>query len=196
MNSDLIIIISESKKGISKRFLAAISYTIGFWYIFFFITEIAKYYNYSFYKPNPFINYYSYYLLVPALAFIRYSTNKVKQKQVIINLTKNKYRRQSFYGLFSFRGGWQTLPEIDYISIYRDRTEADFELQLWGKNNKRIKLFESDNWAELFYMGYNAATKLGVEFYNSLHKDDKHWVNLSLPVMELINNLEVKYKRM
>jgi len=195
MNSDLVII-SQSKKELWKRVMASFAFTLSIWYVVLFIVEFSNYQKITNIKIPYFIWYHSNYFFVAFVWLVWYSIRKVKIKQVVFDLNEKKYRKESVIGPFLFKKQWENLSEFDYISVYSDRIEGDFELHLWFKGNKRIRLFESDNWAELFYLGYQSVNKLNIEFYNSLHKDDKFWVDLNISVMDQIDDMESKYRRL
>ena len=193
MNNDLVVV-SQSKKELWKRVMASFAFTLSVWYLFLFIVEFSNYQKLTNVRMPYFIWYHSYYFFVVFVWLVWYSIKKVKIKQVVFSLNKNKIRKKSIIGPFVFKSKWEDMYDLEYVSVYSDRTEGDFELHLWFKDNKRIRLFESDNWAELFFLGYQTANKLNIDFYNSLHHVDKYWVDLSVPALDHIDNMESKYK--
>lgn len=190
------IIISENQKAFYIRFFAALSYTIGMWYLFFFIIQITNYFGLTRVEITPLVLNCSDYLLVPVLGFIGYMTIKIKVEKVAFNNSFTQYRKISSYGRITFKDNWKDLPKLDYVSIYYDGGEGDFEMHLWSFDHTRIKLFESDNWAELFYLTFLVASKLNIRMFNSINRKNGYWVDLTTPVMDQIDALELKYKRL
>ena len=101
------------------------------------------------------------------------------QKGVELNLDAMKYRElYSWYGLRF--GKWETLPKIDYVSIFKTKkgsrlragggnaahfiTEI-YKLNLFYNRNKHITLLESEDENKVFDAGNNISKLLNIKLH-------------------------------
>ena len=118
------------------------------------------------------------------LIFFGIALRFLMQKGVELNLDGMKYRELfSWYGVRF--GKWNTLPKIDYISIFKTKkgsrvragggnaahfTTEIFKLNLFYNRNKHITLLESEDENKVFDAGNNISKILNVK----LHKATKN----------------------
>ena len=78
-------------------------------------------------------------------------------------------------------GKWQTLNNLEYISIFprlkSDGLEA-FEVNLWYERNKHVELYERDNFEEAYKMAFKIADFLKIDLLDSTETHNAKWVNM------------------
>jgi len=118
------------------------------------------------------------------LVLLGISLHFLMEEGVELDLSENKYRQLiAWYGI-KF-GKWQTLPLIEYVSIFETKkksqvragggnaahfSEVIFKLNLFYKKNKHISLFESEDKDMVLKIGDNISKILDIRFHKALKK--------------------------
>ncbi|WP_089886702.1 hypothetical protein [Kriegella aquimaris] len=99
-------------------------------------------------------------------------------KRVFFDLDTKRYKVQHSVGPVCV-GQWKTLPEIDYVSVFR-QPKSDghyiFETNLWYQKNKHFNIYESVDPELAFAMGKSVAQKLNIDLLNATTPNNYFWV--------------------
>lgn len=108
-------------------------------------------------------------LVVSAIIVLTYGLKLVLVQQLQIDLEKGTYQKGFGIGPFSL-GIWKTLPQVDYISIFRQplkNGKFNFELNMWYDNIHHIELFYFNNPEEGFQTAQQVANHLKVNLVDA-----------------------------
>jgi len=116
------------------------------------------------------------------LVLLGISLRFLMEEGVELDLSEKRYRQlTSWYGI-KF-GKWQTLPKIEYVSIFETKkrsrvragggnaahfSEVIFKLNLFYKKNKHISLLDSEDRDEILKIGDNISKILNIRFHKAL----------------------------
>lgn len=108
-----------------------------------------------------------------------------------VNFNDRKYRMITAFGPQGF-GEWEPLPPVKCVSIFKTqlvsstygRSNASIttrqnviQVNLATEQNKRIRLFETENMDEAFAFGQEVAQKLELKLWDATTKEGR-WVDL------------------
>ncbi len=118
------------------------------------------------------------------LILLGISLRFLMQNGVELDLADMKFRKlNSWYGI-KF-GKWQTLPKIEYVSIFETKkgsrlrasggsaahfSTVIFKLNLFYSKNKHLTLLSSEDKNKVFTIGDNISKILDVKFHNATKK--------------------------
>ncbi len=170
------IIITNGKYSYWQLGIAALLYTI------FIITAVSLFYN------DP---YNLYILPLDTRVFIlstsfAYALKFSLINNVYIDLENKKIKKEYMLGNLKF-GHWKKLPEIEYLSLFKQSIEnnTDFvlDLNLWVKNKKHIRLFRVPlkHYEEILQTGIETANTLDIPFFNATAdiSSDWYWMDVT-----------------
>lgn len=78
-------------------------------------------------------------------------------------------------------GKWQTLKNLEYVSIFprlkSDGSEA-FEVNLWYERNKHLELYERDSFEEAYRIAFKTSDYLKIDLLDSTEAHNAKWVDM------------------
>ena len=167
------VIISEGNRPFWQLVIAAIHYTAIFFLLFFFFTKFEFTTSTKKLKGSLGLLELALFLIPSALAFS-------VVRNFLFDLEHKKYKIEYCLGPVRI-GKWQSLPEIEYVSVFK-QPKADgnyvFEVNLWYNRNKHFNIYESENLKPAFLMGENVANSLEVRLLDATVANNSKWVKL------------------
>lgn len=97
-------------------------------------------------------------------------------KTLFINLEKEKLKTQFSVGLISVNY-YSKIPELEYVSVFKNLEAEIFEVNLWYKGNKH---FNVTNFVELqpaFDFGLFFSNKLNIDLLDATEKGNSNWID-------------------
>jgi len=167
------VIISEGNRPLWQLIIAAIHYTAILALLFFFFAKFEFTTETKKLRGTLGLLELAILLLTSALAFSMV-------KNFLFDLNERKYKIEYCIGPFHF-GKWQKLPEIQYVSVFRQPKQDGnyiYEANLWYQRNKHFNVYESDIKAPAFKMGENIAKILNVKLLDATEPNNFRWINL------------------
>jgi hypothetical protein len=168
------VIISEGNRPLWQRIIASLIYTMIIVFLFLFLTHFKLTSNSSLLKNSLSFLELAIILLPTALAFSIV-------RDWYFDLDNHRYKIEYCLGPVRF-GKWQNLPEIQYVSIFKQLKENDdyvYETNLWYKKNKHFNILESDNIEAVFEMGKRVAKILNVKLLDATVPNSYKWIHIS-----------------
>jgi len=170
---DKNVIISEGNRPLWQLVIAAAHYTAIEILLFFFFTKFEFTTNTKILRGSFSLLEAAIFLIPSALAFsvVRSSLFDMKNKQFKIA-----------YGVGPINWGtWRALPEIQYVSIFR-QSKADgnfvYEVNLWYKKNKHFNIYQNTHADTVELMGRSVAQTLNVDLWDATVPHKEHWVEI------------------
>ena len=173
MEENRNIIISEGNRPLWQRIVAALLYTIAifslvkFFTVFEFTTASKKLKG-------------SFSLLEVSIFIFTIAIGFSVVKDVLFDLKNRKYKIQYCVGPIKV-GKWQKLPEIEYVSVFKQpKEEGEFiyETNLWYNRNLHFNVYENTELDPTFSMGVNVAKILNVRLLDATIANKSKWVNI------------------
>lgn len=165
------VIISEGNRPLWHRVIAAAHYTVIVCLLYFFFTKF-EFATEKDLKSSFSLLELAAFLLPSALAFS-------VVKDLHFDLEDRKYKIQYCVGPIKF-GKWQSLPRIDYVSIFKQpKADGDFifEVNLWYKKNRHFNIYEGDKLEPVFQFGEHVAKILNANLLDATRPNNHKWVN-------------------
>lgn len=167
------IIISEGNRPLWQRIIAALIYTCIIIFLIMFFTDYRFTTNAVHIKN-------SFSLLEMALILLPTALGFSVVRDWHFDLSKKKYKIVYCIGPLQF-GSWNTLPEIDYVSVFKQpkaNGEYIYETNLWYNKNKHFNILESEGIEPVFEMGKNVSTILKVKLLDATVPNAYKWVDV------------------
>jgi len=168
------IIISEGYRPLLHRIIAAILYTVMFFCLFYFFSKFRFTTNTDALKENLNFLELAIFSFIGSLSFSGF-------KNVVFDLGKNKYKEEYCIGPIKV-GKWKNLPEIDYVSVFKQPLEEGkyiYETNLWYQKNKHFNIYSNVNLEPVFEMGKSVSKILKVDLLDATIPNDYKWVDLN-----------------
>lgn len=92
-----------------------------------------------------------------------------------------RYKKQSSLGPFNL-GRWHTMPEIEYVSIFKQNLANGgeiFNVNIWYAVNKHIVVYDNVELQPAFELARYLAIKLRVDFLDASDPHDKKWLEIT-----------------
>ncbi|MEP2689368.1 hypothetical protein [Maribacter dokdonensis] len=169
------IIISEGNRPLWQLVIAAIHYTAIITLLFFYFIDFEFSFETEVLKKGIRTIELVIFLLPSALAFS-------VVKDVLFDLNNKKYKIQYCVGPIKF-GKWKKLPEIEYVSVFKQRLANGnfvFEANLWYSTNKHFNIFESELKNPVFLLGKNVAKALNIDLLDATVPNDYKWIEIEI----------------
>ena len=166
------IIISEGNRPIWQTCIAAFLYTLALILLgmFFLAYEVVPFEVGS--SKGDFRIFY-----VAVLCIVQGFLFSVV-KSIFFDLKKKRYKEQYSVGPIKI-GRWKNLPEIDYVSIFKQpKSDGNYiyEVNLWHQRNRHFNVYESINLNPIFEMGKEIAKSLDVDLLDATEPNNHKWI--------------------
>lgn len=142
--------------------------------------------------------------IVPALNFI-YSLDFAistfalgLRSSVVINicfdLKHSKYKKEFAVGPIKV-GKWRYLPNIDYISVFKQSLRRDgegepviyiYNVNVWYDTSKHFTIYSNEEPEPAFEMARYMALKLHIDVLDATEPNDFKWIDMEATVQEYI----------
>lgn len=167
------VIISEGNRPWWQLLIAAIHYTAIVYLIFLFFSSV-KFSGKTNDLKNSLTLIEAVILLLPsALAFS-------VVRDFYFDLEAKRYKIEYCVGPIRV-GSWKQLPEIEYVSVFKQPLENDnyiYEANLWYNRNKHFNVFKNDEKDIAFEMGIQLAKALNVKLFDATVPHKNKWVEV------------------
>lgn len=177
------VIISEGRRPFWQTIIAALFYTatVGL----FLIAVISLLLDFSMESFKGIIAIISLSIITFGYA-LKFSTIN----NVYSDLENRKYKKEIVVGPFK-TGKWIELPEIDYISVFRQawskdsdgdgRTDSSgyvYDVNVWHNTSKHFTIYTNGYPEASLEMGRQLAVKLNTDLLDATDPQNKEWVDL------------------
>lgn len=167
------IVISQGNKPIWQTVIAALLYTAS---VFLFFYGCYKIYlmglnetNTKVIKGNVVFFNLSIYAFLGALHFSVVKT-------LFINTEKEKLKTQFSVGIIKFNY-FSKIPELKYVSVFKNTTNDNVEVNLWYSNNKHFNVANYEIICEAMNFGLFFSNKLNLDLLDATEKGNFKWVD-------------------
>ena len=178
------IIISEGNRPVWQVVIAAFLYTITV------VTLITSIFDLEFFVGPDFKLHSSNYIRLSIFSFImavRFST----VKNILLDIKNKRYKTELAVGIFKM-GKWKPLPNVEYISVFKQRTGHDsngdgtndtvgeiYDVNVWYNTSKHFTIYSNFEFEPAFEMGKHIAVQLNVDLLDASVPNDSKWVELT-----------------
>lgn len=163
------LIVSQGRRPIWKTILAALFFTIMFYFLYL---GIIMYWHLGICeqtsKSLPQFVKSICYCLAGGISFS-------VMKTVLIDVDKDKLISRYYIGPFS-KDVLTTVPELEYVSVFLNPKNY-FEVNLWYKGNKRYMMYNFDEGLQAFKFASQVAIKLNIDLLDATEKGNSKWVD-------------------
>jgi hypothetical protein len=167
------IIISEGIRPLWQTLIAAAFFTLAVIMLGMF------FFGYELFPVDGVSNKGNFGVFYIATAFTAQGILFARVKSVLFDLRENRFKEEYRVGPLRL-GRWKKLPDIQYVSVFRQLKENGsyvYEVNMWVKRNKSFTLYESGDLATAFSMGENTAKTLKVDLLDATVPNDFKWVS-------------------
>ena len=176
-------IISEHNNPLWERVFSAIFFTMAIAAILLFVIYVEHTFEEKYFAELIVIS-------VLIIIFITIGIGLSAIKNIHFDIAKKRYKVAYNFGFLKF-GRWKNLPQIAYVFLFYN--EDGYEVNLGHSKNKHFTLFKTDYYSKALSLGYESAKKLQIGLYDSVSKDNKHWVDLKVPLDNLLAELKESF---
>lgn len=174
------VIISEGNRPFWHSVVASVFYTLAILLVsmFFFGFEI--------FPKNGISSQWNFNMLIAATACMAQGILFSSVKFVFFDLSVKRYKEEYRVGPFK-TGRWKQLPEIEYVSVFRQPKKDGnfiFETNLWYKKNKHFNIYESAVLEPAVVMGKSVALLLKVNLLDATRPNNHTWINVEDVTLE------------
>ena len=152
------VIISEGNRPLWQIILAAFFFTcsfVAFGYFFYYFKFSVK---------DKVVEVYPGLLELAGMCFFGGIGFSVKSTKYF-DLVGNKYKNVLSIGPFK-DGKWTDLPQMEYVSVFRDSEEI-FSINIWYNKNKHFNIYTYHDKETALEMGYHVAKSLGIKLFDA-----------------------------
>lgn len=171
MDNNNEIIISQGNRPVWQLALAVILYTLG-------ILGLIKYF--SLVSPNIDPKYakgLAGLLYLCAICFVL-AIKLSSVKTVFINLAKQKLKINYSVGAIGINYH-SKIPDLQYVSVFRNGQEESFEVNLWHTGNKYFKIANFNDLDSAMNFGSIFSKKLNLDLLDTTEKGNPKWIDLN-----------------
>lgn len=154
------IIICEGNRPLWQNIIAALNYTAGFVFLYLFL----KLFRFDLESLRGSIG-------VLILSFLGFSGGFALSyvNNIILDLNNRQFKNEYVVSFIKI-GKWQKLPNILYISVFKQLLENRnyiFKVNVWHQKNKHFTIYESFNYESALEMGFHISNKLEVKLLDA-----------------------------
>lgn len=91
------------------------------------------------------------------------------------NFSNFKIMHSYSIGVFNYNEKWQNLEDLKYISVFN--ASNGYEINLWYKKNKILKVFVLEDSNEAFEKAFSLSEKLNIDLLDARIKGHHKWVD-------------------
>lgn len=124
---------------------------------------------------------------IPIIFVFAMGVHYSRVRNLYFDLTNMEYKNENVVGPVK-TGKWVTLPEIEYISVFRSKDGDDdgmtdtsghnYEVKMWHHTSKHFTIYSSAEPEPALEMARYIATKLQVDLLDATVPNDSKWVEL------------------
>ncbi len=92
-----------------------------------------------------------------------------------LNFSELKIRTGIEIGRFTIKNKWKQLKDLEYISVFH--TDNGYEVNLWYKKNKILKLFALDDYDKVIDEAFFFSEKLSIDLLDARKRGYHKWVD-------------------
>lgn len=164
------IVISEGKRPFWQIIIAALLFTATLFILFYFFYALyIAGNNPSLVKKITSLLHLSVYTFLSGLSFSLVKT-------IYINLEKEKLKTEYSIGIIKINYH-STIPELEYVSVYKNPQTYNIEVNLWYKGNKHFNVFNFDEEKQAFEFGLQFSNKLNIDLLDATEERNFKWVD-------------------
>jgi hypothetical protein len=97
-------------------------------------------------------------------------------KTIFINLENEKLKTQFSVGLIRINF-FSKIPELEYVSIFKDTKAEIFEVNLWYKGNKHFNVANFIEFQPAYDFGFLFSNKLNIDLLDATEKGNSQWID-------------------
>lgn len=183
------IIISEGNRSFSRTCAAAACYLCA--------TVLSGMVIINIY-PNPAdkIIFIAIRAFIPIIFVFAMGVHYTRVRNLYLDLEGMKYKKEYVVGPVK-TGKWITLPEIAYVSVFRQNRSSDrdndgmtdtsghnYDVNVWHQTSKHFTIYSSVALQPAFDMGQYLAKKLNVDLLDATVPNDFKWIELEKAAQE------------
>ena len=171
---DKNVIISEGQRPFWQVILATFFYTLATLLLAMFFFDYEPFSEITVHRGSDFG------LLYIGMLCISQGILFSVVKHIHFDLGQKKIKEEHQVGPIKI-GSWKNLPEILYVSIFRQpKSDGNFiyEVNLWYKKNKHFNIYQNTHLDTIVLMGRNIAQTLKVDLWDATVPQKEHWVKL------------------
>lgn len=177
------VIISEGRRPFWQTIIAALLFTATIVLLFIAVVPLFVVFD-----MGTFIGAVKF--IFPAMLTFGYALKFSTINNVYFDLENRKYKKEIVVGPFK-TGKWIELPEIDYISVFRQawskdsdgdgRTDSSgyvYNVNVWHNTSKHFTIYSNGYPEASLEMGRQLALKLNTDLLDATNPQNKEWVDL------------------
>lgn len=161
------VIISQEKRSLWHKIIAAFFYTIGIMGVLLFIFDYETSINTTLLKRR--------YIVLEMAACSLGIAFYFSVIQIYYFDFKNKLYKLEYVFVWFKQGKWKPLPELEYVSVFQ-KEDGVYEINLWYVRNKHFKIYRMLNKEKAMEVGKQIATSLRIDFLDATVANDSKWI--------------------
>lgn len=168
------IVVSEGKRPFWQIVIAAFFYTATLFllfYCFYLLFQMTGDDDVSKVKGASFFLQLAAYVFAAGLSFSVVKT-------VYVNTTNKKLRTELSVGIIKVNY-YSRIPELEYVSVFRNPQTDKYEVNLWCQGNKHYNIFEFDEFKPAFDFGLQYSNKLNIDLLDASERGNFKWIDKS-----------------
>lgn len=167
------IILASYKRPIWHSVVAASMYVLVFLFIWLGYFRLTHPYLYKWYEYNNSVVFFTL-TIFPLLLGGYYSVNQ----KIFINTQTKKIRCNFNFGFFKYNT-YETIENVEYISIFYLSNQETYAINLWLKKNRIYSLCRFDDFDSALEAGKIIAKKLKIDLLDATEKGNFKWVEIN-----------------
>ncbi|MES2747587.1 MAG: hypothetical protein V4648_04365 [Bacteroidota bacterium] len=167
------IVVSQGKRPLWQIIIAAFLYTISLFFIFYFFYLAYEGIN----NPNLFRGILREFPMCATYAFLG-GVSFSLVKTIYINPEKGKLKTELRVGVVKVYHH-SSIPQLDYVSIFKHPDSDIFEVNLWYNRNKHYKVAKFEEFQYAFDFGLLFSNKLNIDLLDATEKGNSEWIDKS-----------------
>lgn len=97
-------------------------------------------------------------------------------KTILIDIENDKLISRYSIGFFS-KDVLSKTPRLEYVSVFLEPTNEQFEVNLWYNKNKHYKMFVFEKKEDAFEFGKMVSCKLNIDLLDATEKGNFKWID-------------------
>ena len=96
-------------------------------------------------------------------------------RTIYLDITSKKLKIEYSVGLIKL--DFFKISDLNYISVFKNTSTEEFEINLWYKTNKHINIAILKEFNAAFDCGLNLSNKLNIDFLDATEKGNSKWID-------------------
>ncbi|WP_339916072.1 hypothetical protein [Yeosuana marina] len=98
----------------------------------------------------------------------------ISRHYIHFNFSNFKIMHSYSIGIFTYNEKWQNLEDLKYISVFN--AYSGYEINLWYKKNKFLRVFALEDSNEAFEKAFSLSEKLNIDLLDARIRGNHRWV--------------------